>query len=226
MIEISIVVPAYNEADNITACLRDTEAAARGLFKSYEIIVVDDGSGDGTGDMAQRYADANPAVRVVRKTNGGIGSAVVAGFREARGKLLTYTPADNQFDFSEMRHMLKVLPQADLVVGYKRRYDYYTPMRKALSFAARLTLRLFFGVHLRDVNFIHLYKAESYPQITPKSAGAFFHSETLARAVKHRLRIVEVPLSLKPRTSGASTGGSLRTVRRAFVEMLRYVLKG
>ena len=118
---LSIILPAYNEEANIERAVRDAAAAAKPLVESYELVVVDDGSRDGTwGVLSRLEQELNPCVRGVRhEANRGYGSALRRGFSEARGALIFYTDSDNQFDLTELEDFIPLMAEWDAVLGYR-----------------------------------------------------------------------------------------------------------
>ena len=131
---LSIVLPAYNEEGNIERGVRDAAAAAADLAPPYEIVVVDDGSRDRTGEILARLAaEMGARLRVVRHpVNEGYGAALRDGFRATTGELVFYTDSDNQFDLRELADILPLMKDVDAVLGY--RVDRQDPwMRRAVS---------------------------------------------------------------------------------------------
>ena len=97
-VAVSVVVMAYNEEATVEATIREIAAALQAIDGSHEIIVVDDGGADGTGEIADRLASTMSGIRVIHhQPNAGLGGVYRSGFAEARGEFLTFFPADGQF---------------------------------------------------------------------------------------------------------------------------------
>ena len=117
---VSIVLPAYNEEANIEAAVRRATAAGGRLCSDHEVIVVDDGSHDGTARVVRSLADEDPRVRLVAHgRNCGYGEALRTGFRAATMDLVFFTDADNQFDLDELESFLPWSDHVDVVAGYR-----------------------------------------------------------------------------------------------------------
>ncbi|HOJ41042.1 MAG TPA: glycosyltransferase family 2 protein, partial [bacterium] len=121
-LEISVVLPAYNEEDNVEQAVTTALSVLEGLFSDYEVVIVDDGSTDRTGEKADRLARLQAGrVRVYHhRVNRGYGAALRTGLFNASGKLVFYTDADNQFDLRELADFLPLIKRYDIVVGYRQ----------------------------------------------------------------------------------------------------------
>ncbi len=120
MKSLSIVIPAYNEAANIIETLEEVSSTARELRLDYEIILVNDGSQDGTGEIARQMTGTIPHLRVIEHyPNRGYGGALKAGFAAAAKDLIVFFPADRQFYFVEILGLLDHAHRADVVCGYR-----------------------------------------------------------------------------------------------------------
>ncbi|HLY65541.1 MAG TPA: glycosyltransferase family 2 protein, partial [Chloroflexota bacterium] len=112
-------MPAHNEAENIIDVLADAVAVLEAIEPEYEIVVVDDGSRDGTGDLVLQFAHTHPRVRLVRhEVNQGYGAAVWTGLTSSTGDKRFFTDSDGQFNLDEIRLLLAEMPPADFVAGY------------------------------------------------------------------------------------------------------------
>lgn len=221
--QISAVLPAYNEEANLEEAVSRVATALAVYAPTHEIIVVDDGSQDGTAAVLERLRGLHPALRVVRHPqNRGYGAAVRSGFGAARYEWVFMMDADNQFDPAEVAVLVARAVDADIVTGYrKRRRD---PLGRRLNAWAFFSLvRLFFGHQVRDVNCaFKLLRRDMLTRMALHSNGALINTEVFVRARQMHARIVEVPVQHYPRTSGKQTGGNPRVVLRAFKELLAF----
>src|SRR3989344_2309315 len=120
MHDISVVLPAYNEKENITAAVAAANSYLKKRFKHYEIIVVSDGGTDGTLEIVKNLQSQNKNLVLVNHgKNLGYGAALRSGFATARGKLVFYTDSDNQYDINELDCLLPYLQKHDIVAGYR-----------------------------------------------------------------------------------------------------------
>lgn len=223
---VSAVLPAYNESAAITRTVADLRAVLDRLGRPFEIIVVNDGSTDQTGTIADTLAARDSSVRVVHHPhNQGYGAALKSGFAAARLEWVFLMDADGQFDPEELPPFLEAAAGADFVVGYRpARAD---PGHRALfaSIWARM-MAVLLGFKVRDVDCAFKLMRRSTLAVIPLEAGgAFLSAELLAKATRAGARIVERPVRHLPRRAGRSTGGSPRVLVRAFYELARLGLR-
>ncbi|MFN2291213.1 MAG: glycosyltransferase family 2 protein [Anaerolineae bacterium] len=228
MSSISLVLPAYNEAENIEPLVAEAVPALEASADDYEIIVVDDGSADGTAEVARRVMETYPAVRLVEhEVNKGFGAAVFTGFTSATKDWIFYTDADRQFVLSELERFVPYMDQADLIAGYRApRRDPFLRVFYGKGWSALCTLM--FGYTVRDVDCgFKLFRREIIEALAPQieSRGATFSIEWLVRAKRAGYRFVELPVSHRPRVAGSQTGANIDVIVRAFRELIRVRLQ-
>jgi glycosyltransferase involved in cell wall biosynthesis len=219
---ISAILPAFNEEGALAGTVAALRAVLEGLSCPYEILIVDDGSRDGTGELADRLAREDSAVRVVHHPhNLGYGDALKSGFAAARLDWVFLMDADGQFDPAELPAFVRAADHADFVVGYRpSRAD---PVHRTLyaKIWARMMSALL-GVGVRDVDCAFKLMRRSYLVRMPLEAGgAFLSAEMLAKARRMGAPFAELPVRHLPRQVGRSTGGTIRVLLRAFLELGR-----
>jgi glycosyltransferase involved in cell wall biosynthesis len=234
--ELSFFFPAHNEADNIEPLVAEALEVLPRLARRFEIIAVDDGSGDGTSEIADRLAAAHPdVVRVVHHpTNYGYGAALRSGMRASRYELVAFTDGDRQFRLSDLGRLLERLgapvsatdgARPDVVVGFRlKRAD---PMvRLVYARAYRLALGIFFGLGLRDVDCAcKLFRREALAGVRLESNSAFLSAELLIKLQSLGRRLVEVGVPHYPRTAGSASGANPKVVLRAVRDFWRLRLR-
>ena len=225
MDSLSIVLPAYNEEENIAAAVRAVSQVAQTLGRDYEILVVNDGSKDNTGQIVRDLEPQVPGLRLVEHyPNRGYGGALKAGFRAATKDLIAFVPADNQFVFSEVDELLEKLraENAQIVCGY--RHDRQDPfMRRLNAFGWNSLVRLLFGYLCRDIDCgFKLFHRQVLERVNLVSSGAMIDTEFLAGARARGMRIAEVPVTHRPRVAGEATGANLKVIIKAFRDLLRF----
>lgn len=212
-VEVSIIVMAYNEVATLSGVLGEIVATMRNATQAYEVIVVDDGSSDGTGQIADEAAQRLPSLKVLHHpTNRGIGEVYRSGFEAATGKYLTFLPADGQFPASIISKFIPLMSRADLVLGYLpdvRR----SPGATVLSWTERSLYRAMFG-RLPPFQGIMMFRRTTLEELGVKPGGRGWGvlMEIIVRAKRHNLKIMSVPTSLRPRTSGRSKVNNLRSI--------------
>jgi len=205
---ISAVLPAYNEEDNIENATRQMADVLRSLeLKDWEVIVVDDGSVDQTGEIADRLVASDSAhIRVIHHDpNLGYAAALKNGFASARHQLIFFTDSDLQFDVREIKKLLPLIDEADIVCGFRiYRFDHLT--RLVLSWGFNLLVRMTFRINVRDIDCaFKLFRREVFDQVQIESRKFFVNAEVLAKAKYFGFRLAEVGVRHYPRAAGSST---------------------
>jgi glycosyltransferase involved in cell wall biosynthesis len=204
---LSVVLPAYNEDDNIETAVRRALEVLPELAEEFEVIVVDDGSRDRTAELAHALlVEYYPRVRLLRHVeNRGYGAALRAGFSRARHEFVFYTDSDNQFDIAELEFALPMMVDHDVVIGF-RVYRYDSPIRVLASFAYNRLVRLLFRVKVHDVDCaFKIFRREVLDKITIECADFFVDTELVAKAGKWNFRIAEKGVRHYPRAAGETT---------------------
>jgi glycosyltransferase involved in cell wall biosynthesis len=228
MPSISLVLPAYNEADNIEPMVAEATPALEANAEDYEIIVVDDGSADGTAAVTRQVMETHPHVRLVQHpVNQGFGAAVFSGFTAAEKDWIFYTDADRQFVLDELSRFVPYMDKSDLIAGYRApRRDPF--MRVFYGKGWSMLCTLLFGYTVRDVDCgFKLFRREIIQKLAPQidSRGATFSIEWLVRAKRAGYRFVELPVTHRPRVAGSQTGANINVIVRAFRELMRFRLQ-
>ena len=221
-ISISVFFPCYNEQDNVARTTKQALDVLNRLGVDFEAIIVNDGSADNTGRIADELADQHARVRVIHHpTNLGYGAALRSGFAAASKDLVFYTDGDGQFDINEMPDLLPLVHQYDIVSCYRsKRHD--NLIRKINAWCWNRLVCLLFGMRIRDIDCaFKLYKREIFDHLTLISSGALIDTEILARAARRGYTITQRPVSHYPRTAGKQTGANLKVIVRAFTELFK-----
>src|SRR5512140_3859136 len=172
---LSVFFPAYYDENNIA---KVTEGALRAIgelgIETYEIIIVEDGSPDRTGEVADELARRHPHVRVIHHPkNMGYGAALKTGFTSARMEWVFYTDGDNQFDLQELKKFVALTPFTDIVAGFRINKQYST-YRKLTSAVYNFILRLLFDIRDRDVDCaFKIIRRDLFDRIAIESKDAF-----------------------------------------------------
>ncbi len=217
---LSFFFPAHNEEANLEGLVEEALVALPSIAETFEIIAVDDGSKDRTGEIADRLAAAHPGVvRVVHhEVNRGYGGALRSGFEASRYELLAFTDGDRQFRVADLALLTSRLAEGDrpdVVVGYRiRRADPFIRVVYARSY--KLANRIFFGLRVRDVDCAcKLFRREALDGVRVESGGAFFSAELLIKILKAGRVIAEVGVPHYARTAGSPTGARPSVIWRA-----------
>ena len=219
---LTVFFPCYNEEANVERTTRAALAACREFVEDFEIIIVNDGSRDRTGEIADGLAAAHPEVRVVHnRPNQGYGGALQAGFRAAKKEWVFYTDGDGQFDFREIPTLFPLLGHCDIVSAY--RLDRQDPLvRRINAWCWTRLVNLVLGMRLRDIDCaFKIYPKRFLDEIEMRSKGALIDAEMLAKATRLGYRIGQIGVRHYPRTAGEQTGANLKVIARAFLELFR-----
>jgi dolichol-phosphate mannosyltransferase len=219
---LSLVLPAWNEQESIEQAVKEAVAALSAVASDYEIIVVDDGSGDHTAEIVKLQAATNPRVRLIRHpVNRGYGAALRTGFQAARFELVAFTDADCQFDLHELEYMLPLTERYDITCGY--RIDRQDPARRRFfSWGFNVLVKLLLGSAVHDVDCaLKIFRREAVQQILPDCNNFFANTEMLTRAAQQDLSVVEVGVHHRSRSAGESKV-SLRDIPRTLATLLPF----
>ncbi|MBE9508040.1 MAG: glycosyltransferase family 2 protein [Chloroflexi bacterium] len=226
MPSLSIVLPAHNEEENVASAVAEVSGVAQQLGMDYEIILVNDGSTDRTGEISRDLAQRVPNFRLVEHhPNRGYGGSLKAGFAAATKDLVAFFPADKQFVFSEIRQLLERIDEADVVSGYRaNRQDPF--IRRLNAFGWNTLIRLLFGHLCHDIDCgFKLFRREILDRVTIVSDGAMIDTEFLAGAKARGYRIAEVPVTHLPRVAGEATGANVKVIAKAFRDLVSFRLR-
>ncbi|HEU4725485.1 MAG TPA: glycosyltransferase family 2 protein [Candidatus Eisenbacteria bacterium] len=203
--ELSAVVPVYDEAEALPPLAAELESALRATGRPWEIVLVDDGSRDGTADWIADAARTRPGyVAVLLERNAGQSAALAAGFAAARGAIVVTLDADGQNDPADIPRLLEALRDADVVSGIRRkRADSF--VRRASSRLANGTRRLVLGDRVTDIGCsMKAYRREALDSL-PLFVG--MHRFLPALCAFRGARLVEIPVAHRPRALGRSKYG-------------------
>lgn len=215
---ISIILPAYNEEKNIGYAIKDIDNFFNKNNLKHEIIIVNDGSTDKTGEVLDEYKKTTNIVVVSHENNSGYGAALRSGFLKVTGDLIFFTDSDRQFDIKDIIPFLDNIKENDFIVGYRK--DRKDP-RNRILFAAifRFAAKIFFGVNVKDVDCaFKLFKSYVLSDMKLISNGALINLEILAKAKKRGYRFIELPVSHFKRVEGKQTGGSPKVIFKAIFQ--------
>jgi len=219
---LSLFFPAYNEEGNIKNTVEKAIPVLKNVASKYELLIVDDGSKDKTGEIADKLAEEYSFIRVVHHhPNQGYGAALKSGFYNSKQEWIVFTDSDGQFDFSEVTRLIEKSGEADIVAGYRiNRQDSW--MRKIFGFGWTFLSRLLLDVGVRDVDCAFKLVKKKVIDTIPKlqsTRGGMISPELLGRAKKAGFKIVEVGVHHYPRKEGKQTGANLKVIFKSFMDL-------
>jgi glycosyltransferase involved in cell wall biosynthesis len=223
---ISLVIPVYNEENNIRKAVQDGRLMLPQLAKDYEIIIVESGSTDKTGEVTDRLASEDKVIRVIHQgAKLGLGSALKAGFSAARYESIFYIDGDNPFRMSDFVRGFPLLQEADIVCGNRtNRQD--TFIRAVYSKVFNLLMRIMFGVKVRDTQIgFKLLRKSIFERVKLTTDSMFIDAELLIKAQKAGYRITELGVEYLGKPSGKSSV-TFREVAKIGVDLFKYRFGG
>lgn len=194
------------------------------LTSNYELIIVDDGSTNGTAEMANKFSAENRAVKVIHHgKNLGYGAALQTGFRNSSKSLICYIDGDDQYEMSEMERLLKSIESCDVVSAYRiHRRD--PLIRKVYSSGYNLILKAVFRWRIKDVNCgFKLYRKGVLENINFKSTGILIDAEMLYLAMKKGYKICQIGVAHRPRLHGKGMEVNLKMATEVLKELYRFI---
>jgi len=204
MSKVSIIIPAFNEAVSIARCLKEIARAMNDSKLDYEVIVIDDGSNDGTYHVSSKIAKGNHKIKLIKNhVNMGKGHTIKRGLQLCSGDFIAYMDADFSMHPKQLTLFLSTLKEADVVIGSKRHPKStisYPLHRKFLSKGFNLLVRMMFRIPFSDTQCgFKIFKREVLEKVYPKllTKNYAFDVELLINVYRLGYKIVEVPIVLK-----------------------------
>lgn len=222
--KMSVFLPAYNEEANLKRTVKNVTENLNKNVSIWEVIIVDDGSKDKTGQIADELAKKEKRIRVIHHhPNRGYGAAFKSGLYEAKYPWISFIDSDGQFDFSEISRFIATQQKtnADLVIGYYlgRKVSF---VRKLNSKIWQAIVWLLFGLNVKDIDCgFKLISKKVVDKIEKLQSerGAFISSEFLIKAKKSGFKIVEIGVEHYPRKQGEATGAKLNVIVQSFIDL-------
>jgi glycosyltransferase involved in cell wall biosynthesis len=218
---ISAFFPAYNDAGSIGTLIRAMALLLPKLTDDYEIVVVNDGSVDETGNLLRSLAQEYPSLKVIHHTvNRGYGAALITGFANCTKDLIFYTDGDGQYDVKELSQLLAVFSaEVDLVNGYKiRRSD--PLLRIIVGNIYQRLMRFLFQLNVRDIDCDFRLFRRSLLKGTPLACDSgMICVEMMTKFQRQGCRMIEVPVHHYHRAYGQSEFFRLKHLRRVFGQL-------
>lgn len=221
--EISFFCPAYYDQNNLPKLIPVVFNFLKKVSKKFEIIIIEDGSPDKTGEVAEELASRYSNIRVIHHPkNMGYGTTLKDGFLNARYEYVMYTDGDNQYDVREFGPYLHLLQTHDILSGYAKS-KVITTRRKIQSFAYNSIIKLLFFVSVKDIDCaMKIYSRKVLNVIEIKSISAFIDAEMLIKARKNGFKIAQFPVTQYQRLSGPEGGSHFSVIMATIKEMVKF----
>lgn len=200
---ISVLLPAYNEEENIKECVLSVKRYLDKRFKDYEILVITDGSTDNTEKIVRKFVKRDQHIKLLHhKTNLGYGAVLRSGFADCSKELIFYTDSDNQFNIQNLDSLFPLLDSYDIVSGYRlNRQD--PLMRIFVAWFYNTLIRILFNLDVRDIDAsFKLYKKDVFKKMKLKANTGLIDAEVLIKAKKNGFKIGQIGVKHYPRMKG------------------------
>ena len=218
---LSVVVPAYNEEESLAESIADIRANVAALSVPFEIVIVNDGSKDRTGAIADELSLGDPIIRAVHHPkNRRVGAALKTGAKNARYPWMVLNPVDNPIPTAELQILLAASHGAAIVVGYRSARPGYRRWMRVASRIYHDMLQMLFDMRLKDFNWCCLYRTDVLRTTPMKNEGILGFPEVLIRAYRAGHALVEVPLSMRERVTGRPTVSRMKTLANTVGDVL------
>ncbi|HVO40992.1 MAG TPA: glycosyltransferase family 2 protein [Aggregatilineales bacterium] len=220
---LTLFYPMYNERQHLGPMTHRALEALSAVTENFEILIIDDGSTDGSEKLAEELARTDPRIKVIHhERNQGYGQALRTGWACAHGDIVMYTDCDEPVDLALFGEALPHLEHFDVVIGYRtNRWEGWR--RFFYSRTYNLLVRILFGVRARDINFsFKLIWQKPLRKLNLAAGSVFIDGEFLSEAARNHLTVYEMPVDYIPRKYGVSNFNSIRAATYTFEEMWAY----
>lgn len=218
---VTVIIPAYKEEDNIEAAIDNVVRVLQSVGCDYEVIVVDDGSPDKTGDYARLKAETNHHVRVaVNATNEGFGFSFARGVKMATKEFVTVFPGDNDMAAQSLKDLVEARGTADLIISYMKPTNKRSLFRRFVSQCFVMLMNLLFGLTLKYYNGAFICRAQLLKNLTIKSTGLAALAECIIRLIRQGVSYRAIYFEHAGRRHHQSKAFSLKSIKAVFTTII------
>jgi len=225
-LSLSVLIPAYNEIENILATLENVTKSFSGLNILYEIIVIDDGSTDGTGNLVDKNLKNYPNVKLLRNNkNLGFGYSYNHGIENAQMQYSVMVHGDNAWGYKTLNDFFSYLGKANVIIGYTNQMwktRHWT--RTIISKSFTKLMNLLFSRNLKYYNGLQIHKTEILKDMKIISHGYAFQPEVLLKGLQGNKNYVEVGMNLIERKEGESKAFKIKNIVEVFITLWKLFL--
>lgn len=224
---LSLVIPVFNERKLIEECVKRCAEVLSRHFKEFELILVDDGSTDGTGEIMDQSAINDDRIKVIHNiVNLNVGVSVQRGLATASKEFVVHNAVDLPLAVEDISGLMELARGCDVLVLERKSYAGYTLWRWVTSKVNRGLIRVLFGGNIHDLNFTQIYRRDVISKVLPIARSpAFTTPEMIIRALRLGLRVKAIPVEYRPRTHGKGAFGRPHDMLWSLYDMLHFRMK-
>lgn len=221
---LAISIPAYNEEAALPGVLQASQEVLSSLTDDWEIVIINDGSRDATGAVADRFARENSRIKVFHHPqNQGFGPTLREVFTRPTKEWIFFIPGDGQIHPSQLKTLWAGTSRAEFILGW--RVDRQDPINRRINAGVyNLLVSSMLGRRIHDVDSVALFQRDVAQRITLESQSVFIHAEFLMKSVQAGARWLELPIEHRPRQGGKALGSNLSVIFKTFGELMRFAL--
>ena len=218
--DITLFFPVYNDEFTIPNMVEKSIKVLDDIADNYEIIIINDGSPDNSGIVADEYAAKYPSVKVIHHDkNMGYGAAIQTGFKHANFEWICFTDGDDEYDVMDLKKMIKLKEYYDLIITF-RYVKLYSNFRVFVSGVYNKLFRLVFKTSYRDISTgLKLIRKSVYNELTIISDSPFIGAEITLRTMLKGYRVGEMGIQTFPREFGTGASVSSKNILRTIKDM-------
>ncbi len=222
-VALSLIMPGLNEEENVERAVRRAFGVLERLTDEFEIIVIDDGSTDRTGEIADSLAAEDPRIRVIHnERNLNYGVSLARGIRAARCEWIFHNGMDLPLAPEDLDRFIPLFGESDLIAARRLNRTAHSPWRKITSWGNHLLLRILFRPQTADLNFVQFYRRSFVQSLELLATSpAFVTAELILRAERTGARVREVAVEFRRRESGSGHFGRPKDIFWTLRDMLR-----
>ncbi len=220
--DVSLFFPVYNDERTVRRVTEKALAILPQVADAYEVIIIDDGSPDRAGEIADELADEYPQVRVVHHgKNRGYGEAVKSGFAAARHEWICFTDGDDEYDVFDLRRLIRLRDFYDLIITF-RYVKLYSGFRIFISWVYNVLVRALFRTSYRDISTgLRLARKSLIDELDLQSTSPFIGAEIAIKTMLKGFRVGEVGIQTFPRSFGKGATVSPANIYATIRDMIR-----
>ena len=223
---ISLMFPLYKDKRTVKIMISKSLKVLKKINRKFEIIIVDDGCPEKSGNIAQRYSKKNPQIKIFfHKKNLGYGRAIKTGLQKCKNECIFLIDGDNEYDVNDLPRMLKAFKYSDLVITYRYKKKYNTS-RIVISWIYNKILRFLFATKFKDISTgSRLLSRKLKNTIKITSNSPFLGAELAIKSKQHGFKISEIGIHTYPRTFGSGSSVSMKNIFLTIKDMMLLFIK-